>query len=305
MNIKLKEVLAKAALFGATLIWGSSFFIMKNTVSEIETFYLLAFRFSVATIVLGLIFHKKLKLLDKGYIIKGSIMGFLLFCAYTFQTFGIQRTTPGKNAFLTTVYCVIVPFLYWAYARKKPKVNHILASFICIIGIALISLDQSLTMGVGDSLTLVGGLFYAMHIVAVASFSKNRDIFLLTVIQFLSAALLGWVFGLGFNNFPQTISQETVTSLIYLCFFATTIALFLQNLGQKYTHASTASIILSFESVFGVLFSVIFYHEKMTLRLVIGFAFIFMAIIASELNIEFFKKSKKESVAKDYIREEA
>ena len=104
----------------ATIIWGSSFVVMKSSVDVLPTFWLLAIRFSFAALVLSLVFWKRWKVLDRQYLIGGAIMGFCLFVAYAFQTFGLARTTPGKNAFLTAVYCVIVPFLYWVIAKRRP-----------------------------------------------------------------------------------------------------------------------------------------------------------------------------------------
>jgi len=293
MDTKTRGFFAKMALFGATLIWGSSFVAMKNTLDDVPAFYLLAFRFSIAAVILSLVFVKSFKAFNKDYLIKGSVLGALLFCAYSFQTIGLKFTTPGKNAFLTAVYCVMVPFLHWGFSKRRPDAYNISASIICVIGIGLVSLNEGLTMGIGDGLTLVCGLFYALHIIAVSSFSQGRDIFLLTIIQFASSALLGWIFGLGFNSFPQSISEGSVFSLLYLSVLATAVALLFQNVGQKYTHPSTAGIILSLESVFGVLFSIILYHEVLTPKTLIGFVLIFIAVLVSETKLEFFKRNKQ------------
>ena len=121
----------------ATIIWGSSFVVMKNSVDVLPTFWLLAIRFSFAALVLALVFWKRWKVLDKHYLIGGTVMGLCLFVAYAFQTFGLARTTPGKNAFLTAVYCVIVPFLYWIIARRRPDRFNVIAALLCIAGIGL------------------------------------------------------------------------------------------------------------------------------------------------------------------------
>lgn len=289
MNSHKKTVLSKAALFGATLIWGSSFVIMKNTVTVIPVFYLLTIRFFTGAAVLALICIKNLKQLNKDYLIKGGIMGFLLFSAYVAQTFGLKDTTPGKNAFLTAVYCVMVPFFYWFAAKERPNRYHIAASLVCILGIGLVSLNGGFSIRLGDLLTLVGGVFYALHIVYATIFSQKRDVLLLTLVQFATASLLGGILGLSFETFPGRIDASSVWSLVYLCFFATTLALLIQNIGQKYTPPSTASIILSLESVFGVLFSIVLYHEKISAKTATGFALIFTAILISETRLSFLK----------------
>ena len=92
------QKLAKPLIVLATLIWGSSFVVMKDTLSALPTFYLLAFRFTGAALVLGLVFWKRWRVCDRQYLLGGTVMGFCLFTAYTFQTFGLERTTSGKNA---------------------------------------------------------------------------------------------------------------------------------------------------------------------------------------------------------------
>ena len=284
MENKAEGMLAKTALFSAALIWGSSFFIMKSTLDNIPVYYLLTLRFATAAIILALIFIKRLRLFNFDYLLKGSVMGFFLFCAYIFQTFGLLYTTPGKNAFLTAGYCIIVPFLSWLTSGIRPGIHNVLSAIICVAGIGFVSLNETLSIGAGDALTLVCAFFYAAHIVAVARFSHAHDIFLLTIIQFASAAVLSSVCALLFDTFRQSIPSASLYSLLYLCLFATALALLLQNLGQKYTETSTAAIILSLEAVFAVLFSIVFYQETLTLRIALGFALIFGAVIISQLN---------------------
>ena len=288
--MKSNGILPKLALFSATLICGSSFFIMKNTLDSIPVFYLLAIRFTAAAVILALFFFKRLqKYFSKDILIRGSILGAFLFLAYVSQTIGLTTTTPGKNAFLTTAYCMIVPFLYWGYTKVRPDVYNISAAVICVAGIGLISLDGNFNMSIGDALSLLSGLFYALHIVAVAGFSKKADIFVLTILQFAFAAGYSWICALIFDQPPTAFSPNSILSLVYLCVFATTLALLLQNIGQKHTHAATASIILSLESVFGVLFSILFYHETLTLKIAVGFLLIFIAVLISETKLEFLR----------------
>lgn len=195
---KESSVLARFAsplLILATIIWGSSFVVMKSSVDVLPTFWLLAIRFSFAALVLAVVFIRRWKVLDKQYLIGGTVMGFCLFLAYTFQTFGLEQTTSGKNAFFTAVYCVIVPFLYWFIAKRRPDRFNLIAAFLCIGGIALVSItgDNASAFNMGDVLTLIGGFFFAAHIVAVSRYSEGRDIFILTTLQFASFALFSWL----------------------------------------------------------------------------------------------------------------
>ncbi len=294
MNMKL---LAKPMLFAAALIWGTSFFIMKNALDALPVYFLLAIRFTAGAVLLALFFWKKWKNFTPDYLWRGAIIGGCLFLAYTIQTFGLSMTTPSKNAFLTAVYCVIVPFLTWAVVKKKPDRWNILAAVLCVSGVGLVSLTEELTINPGDLLTLVCALFYAAHIVSVEKFAAGKDIYIITVFQFAFAALYAWILGFVTQTFPsQAFTRpEVVLPLVYLCVMATAVALLFQNVGQIYSDPSSAAVILSLESVFGVISSVIFYGDPVTVRLVIGFVLIFIAVVCSETKFSFLRRKATSS----------
>lgn len=286
------SVLSKLALLTASLIWGSSFFVMKNSVDVFPVFALLAIRFTIGCVLLCLIFFKRLKSIHVKTLGRGALLGFLLFAAYTLQTLGLVETTPGKNAFLTAIYCIVVPFLFWMVTKKRPDIYNCLAGVLCLGGIGLVSLTGGFSIGMGDALTMAGGIIYAVHIVVVARVSQDEDPVLLTLLQFGAAAVCCWAVSLPTETFPGDIPAASWYGLLYLAVFATTGALLMQNVGQKYTHPAAASILLSLESVFGVAFSMIFYGEKLTLRLTAGFLLIFISVIVSETKLGFFKKPR-------------
>ena len=287
-----KSLWGRAALLSAALICGSSFFIMKNAVDAIPVYLLLAIRFTAGFVLLGLIFCRRLRRLTGRTILRGAVLGMLLFLAYTVQTWGLTGTTPGKNAFLTAVYCVLVPFISWMVFRRRPTGWNWLAAVMCLGGIGLVSLDGDLSMNAGDALTLVGGVIYAVHMVAVGRFGEQDDPVLLTMVQFGMAAACSWGCSLATERMPSPFPQDAWEEIIYLAVFATTVAMLLQNVGQSVTPAASAAILLSLESVFGVLFSVIFYHEGVTVRLVAGFALIFLAVVASETQFRFLRRER-------------
>lgn len=294
----LSPRLGRVALFAAALIWGSSFFVMKDAVSGIPVFLLLAIRFTVGCGLLSAIFWKKWKQCSPRLLLHGAVVGVLLFAAYTAQTYGLKGTTPGKNAFLTAVYCVLVPFVNWLLLRRRPTGWNWIAAVMCLGGIGLVSLDGTLSMNRGDALTLLGGVFYALHLVAVSRFGEEDDAVLLTIVQFGVSAICCWGCTAMFETIP-VFPQNAWVELIYLAVFATAIALLLQNVGQSVTPVAQASILLSLESVFGVLFSVVCYGETVTLRLVLGFLLIFLAVIASETQFSFLKRKRPQNIKTD------
>ena len=155
-----KELTGKLMLLGSALIWGSSFVIMKNAVDFLTPHILLSIRFILSTLFMSVLFFRQLKTVRLADLPGGFFAGLALFCAFTVQTFGLRLTSPGKNAFLTAVYCTIVPFLSWIWLKKKPDKYQWLAALLCFIGVGLVSLDSSLNMKLGDIYTLIGGFLF-------------------------------------------------------------------------------------------------------------------------------------------------
>lgn len=292
MSEALLKKAARPLIVVATLIWGSTFFIMKDTLDDVDLMFLLAFRFTFAAVLLALVFWKRWKGIDPSYWWRGGLMGVFLFAAYAVQNYGLMDTTPGKNAFFTAVYCVIVPFLYWAVDRSRPDKFNVLAAALCVAGIGFVSWDGGLALSMGDLMTLCGGFLFACHIVAVSKFSQGRDIFILTVIQFAATALCCWVGTALTGGFPSGgLPAQAWGVLLYLAVAATALALLFQNIGQKYTDPSSAAVLLALEAPFGVAFSVLFTEESPTPFMYFGFALIFVAVVCSETKFDFLRRS--------------
>ena len=281
--------LGRASLLGATLIWGSSFIILNSTLDSVPTLWVLALRFTGAALLMALMGWKELRQLDRQYLKKGAVLGTALFAAYTLQTFGLEYTTPGKNAFLTATYCVLVPFMWWAFTKKRPDAYNLGAALVCIIGMAMVSLDGDLSLGLGDGLTICCGIFYALHIILTSRAVEGRSPVLLSMVQFAVAGLWCWVTAPMVSAFPTGVPASAWWSIAYLCFMCTGICFLLQTIGQKHTTPQTASIILTLESVFGTLLSVIFYHEQLSLKTLTGFVLIFIAVLISETKLSFIR----------------
>ena len=294
MSENTLKKLAKPMIVLATLIWGSTFFILKDTLDDVDLMFLLAFRFTLAAALLALVFWRHWRGVDRSYWWRGGVLGALMFAAYAVQNYGLMDTTPGKNAFFTAVYCVIVPFLYWAMDRRRPSRWNVLAALLCVAGIGFVSWDGGLALSAGDLLTLLGGFLYACHIAAVAKFSQGRDIFPLTVIQFGATALCCWAGTLFTRGIPvDGLPPQAWWVLLYLAVAATSVALLFQNVGQKYTDPSSAALLLALEAPFGVAFSVLFGAESPAPLMYLGFFLIFLAIVCSETQFKFLRRTVK------------
>ncbi len=272
----------------ATIIWGFSFVVMKDVVAVLPPAWLLGFRFSAAGLILLAFLWKRVRrAFSRRVLGAGALLGVFDFAAFWTQTIGLEHTTPGINAFLTATYCVIVPFLWWIIAHRRPTVFNIGAAVLAVAGIWLVSVSaggEALALGFGEGMTLLCALLFAVHIVFVSKFSRAHDVLVLTVFQFLTEGLLGFLVGVGLETLPPTaqVTPSIIGGMAFLVVFASIVAFGIQNVSLAYVPPAQASLFLSLESVFGVVFSVLLYGERLAARLVLGFALIFIAIIVSE-----------------------
>ena len=303
---KKMNFIGQLLLFLATLVWGTSFIVLKETIEQVPSFYVIAIRFIIAGGILSLIFIKKLRAGNRKTFLKGVILGLLLFSAYLTQTLGLENTTAGRNAFITGSYCVMCPFIVWVIYKKRPKIVNLVSAVLCIVGLALVSLSGDDGVGenlfLGDSLTLIGAFFFALQIVAIDKFQKDGENSVsLLCYELLTVgvlfAILTLIFDLptgGIEVFSLTLDQ--MVRIGYLCLVCTLFAQFAQMFGQKYTTPNQTSIILTLEAVFGVVFAVILGGEKLTATLIIGFIVIFISVLISEVDVDYnklFRKNKE------------
>lgn len=304
----------KVLLIAATAIWGCSFVVMKGVLEVFPPALLLGIRFTMAGLILLIVLRKRVReSLSLQVVGIGALLAVFDFSAFLAQTAGLQHTTAGINAFLTATYCVIVPFVWWLVSRKRPSACNTIAAFIALIGIWLVAVTSSgsaFTLGIGEGLTEIGAVLFAMHLVLVARFAGNRDALVLTVFQFLFEGLFGLTLGGCFETAPalSLITPEIIGQMAFLIVFASVIAFGIQNVSLAHVPPAQVSLFLSLESVFGVIFSVLLTGEVVTARLLIGFALIFGAILMNELLaprlsrkrvraiVSFKRKKRKEGV---------
>ena len=286
-NDKKKELLACCGLIFVTFCWGVGFVFVKSTVEVMPPLYLLGFRFTIAGVILATFFFKKLVRSGRLLIRHGIIIGVSLFLAMLFQTYGCKYTTAGKNAFLTTVYVILVPFLHFIVNKVRPRVRYIIAAVIGFTGIGFISLNESLTIESGDWMTLVCGFFYAVQIILIARYAANDDPILIAIWEFLFTGILSFVIGFFYDGPFSTamLTRDTVAGLVFLVLFATICGFGLQVVCQKYAPPAPAAIIMGMESVFGALASYFYLHEVMTPKMIVGCAMMIFAMIMVEIDI--------------------
>ena len=280
-----RELMADAILVLTAMIWGTGFVVMKNTLDTVPPGAIIAIRYTIASMLTALMFRKHLMGLTREDVRRGAVVGGLLAGAYIVQTIGLSMTTAGKNAFLTTVYVLLVPFGCYLVFRQKLSRKNFIAAAMMLAGIGCLSLDgESGGLNLGDLMTLCCGVLFAAHIMAVERCQEKTNTYALIVLQFAFAAAFAFVYAMIFERGMELdVNMGTVGGLLYLSVFSTTIAMSLQNIGQSMAPASHAAILLSLESVFGALASWLLLGETLTTTMLLGFAIIFMALVVNSM----------------------
>ncbi len=303
MDDKLQKrvLLADFSLLIVAFIWGGGFIAGKVALQSITPFYVLSFRFLLSGLIIGSIFFKKIKTVDKKTLISGLLLGCLLFVGQSLQTIGLNYTTAGKQSFLVATYTIFVPFISWYFNKKKPTIYSVISGLLTIIGIGFLSLQDTFNLSFGDTLTLLYAVVFAIQVVLIGLYVKDIDPISLTSIQLMVAGILSLISALLFEPNLNYFNTNTLLSIVYLILLNTTIAFLVQNTAQKYTSDTHASIIVSLQSLFGSLLSVLLLGEIFTKNMVIGCIFISIAVVMSKYGDKLFNVKHILSKFKNYI----
>lgn len=287
----MKKYIGDGMLLVTAFVWGSGFVVTAIALEHLTPFQVMAGRFLLGTIILSILFGYKFKSLTKSVIWKGIILGIFLYTGFVLQTYGLEYTTPSKNAFLTAINVIIVPLIGFLIYKKQIDRHELIGAFLTVIGIGFLSLQDSFTINLGDFLTILCAFAFAFDIYYTNVFVQKEDAIALTIIQFMTTMLLSFLGMLIVGEIPNSINKEAIYSIIYLGVFSTTLAYAFQNIGHKYTSATRAAIILSLEAFFGTLLSVLILKEILTTRMIIGAVLIMAAILIAELKPALRKKA--------------
>ena len=294
----MKKYSADLGLLLVGFIWGTGFIASKIGLDDgLSPYYMMFLRAVFASILLTVIFFGEIKNIRKREVIAGILLGTFLYLGFAFQTVGLSYTTASKNAFLTAINVVIVPYLYWMFYKKRPDIFSILAALLCLSGIGLLSLTGgAMGLNKGDILTAICAVFFACHITFTGILSKKVDAVRLNLLQMYTMTALALLTCLFNKNLVINLTMTQFLATLYLGIFSTGICFLLQTTCQQYTTPSRASILLCTESLFAPILSVLILHEVLTFKAIIGAGLILLSVLVSETKLG-FGRNKKEVTA--------
>lgn len=307
----LKKIISPTLLVLAAMIWGFAFSAQKAA-EAVPVFTTGVTRSLFATVFLTItvllfdkinhtgrcLFSKEKKIdLNKYEIIGGGICGVVLAMATFFQQTGINAgTDAGKASFITALYVVLVP-VYALAMKKKAPLNVWISIAIAVVGFYLLCITDEFTMVKSDVFVLICSLIFPAHILAIDYFSPKCDGIRMSLVQFFACTLTNLVLALILERGTEISTViDAMLPLIFLGIGSSGIAYTLQIIGQKGVNPAAASILMSLESVFGVIGSAILLREQMSGREYLGCAIVFIAVLLSQIDFKLIFRRKEKNI---------
>lgn len=283
-------------LIFVTLLWGATFVIVKEALNDISSMAFIAIRFIISAIILFPFILKKQY--EKETVIAGVLLGVLLFMGFATQTVGLKFTSATKSGFLTGSAVIMVPLLQILIEKRPPTRGVIVGTILVLIGISFLSSggtsifslfkDISTNFNLGDGLTLICALFFALYIIYLDIKTSKYDFWVLLFLQILTTAILSIVFLFIFSfaeieSIRVNVNSNLIIAILYTSIFATLITTALQTKYQKNVTPAKAGIIFSFEPIFAAVFAFFILGEKITNFGYLGASLIILGLLVSEL----------------------
>ena len=301
LNSKYK---AEVILIFITLLWGATFVIVKEALNDISSMAFVAVRFLIASIILLPFILKKNITKENSY--AGIMLGILLFLGFAAQTVGLKYTSATKSGFLTGTAVIMIPLLQVVIEKRPPTKGVIIGTIIVLIGISFLSSggssilnlfsDIGSNFNLGDGLTIICALFFALYIIYLDIKSVKYDFWVLLFLQIITTAILSIIFLFlfsftGIETIRVNLSNNLIMAVLYTAIFATLITTALQTKYQKNVTPAKAGIIFSFEPIFAAIFAFFILGEKITNFGYLGSVLIILGLLVSELYENFILKN--------------
>ena len=281
VQTKREEWLAIAALFFATLAWGSTFVLVKDGISKMPLLDLMAWRWLIASVVLIAIRPRVLRA-DRTTMLRGAAIGAITFIGYVTQTIGLQTVSASVSGFITGMFVVFTPLFGWLFLRERLTGGVWLSVVLAVVGLGFLSL-RGWSVGAGELWTLAGAAMWALQILLLALWATRENAATLATMQLSTTAVLFLVTGTVDGGLEMPPSTDVWIAIWVLAIFGSVFAFTLQAWGQSHLDATRAAVIFTFEPVFASVFGVWFGGDQITTRFLIGAGFILVAMLVSEL----------------------
>ncbi len=287
MNKRLK---ADLALGFCSLVWGATFVLVKGALTDASVFAFMAARFSLAAVLMALLFRSSVRTLTRAEIWAGAQIGFFMFAGYALQTRGLLDTTPSKAAFITGFSVVLVPVLMAVYWKRRTNLWVWAGALASLGGLFYLTVPASglARLNIGDVLVFGCAVMFALHIILVGRYSPHHSVGALSFLQVATTAALTLLAvplaAAARWETPRMVwTRSLVFAVLVTAVFATAAAFSIQVWAQRHTSAAHTAILFSLEPVFAGLTSFMVMRERLSARALLGAGLILFGILLAEL----------------------
>lgn len=281
-----KQLKADLMLLIVTIFWGASYLLTKVGLNNLEPFNLTALRFVIAFCASALVFYKHILKLDMKTVKYAFVLALILFGVFISMTFGLEFTSATNAGFLASLTVVFIPIISGLFMNQKIEKKLIICVCFAIVGIALLTLNNELSINTGDILIIICALLFAVHVIVTGIYTQNVDSINLSVLQLGFAGL----FSLGFSLFTETIKLPNTNiswfAVLFLSILCTAVGYIIQTIAQQYTSATHTGLIFSLEPVFSAILAYIFLGEVLPLKGYIGGVILLSSVLIAEINFK-------------------
>jgi drug/metabolite transporter (DMT)-like permease len=294
----MRKYFPETMLMMNTLIWGATFVIIKSALMDVSPLLFISLRFFTATLILLPFAFKIFRNINRQIFRDGVFLGLLYFIGFTTQTVGLKYTTATKSAFITGTFIIFTPVFQVLIEKRPPAKRVLLGILLALTGLIFLTSKGDSLLGVfseisesfniGDFLTLLCALFFALYLVYLDIITKRNDYKPLVFLQIAVTGILGLLFLFLFNGWEiETIefsfSSSLLFAVLYTSIFATVLTTTIQTKYQKFVTPSVAGIIFSFEPIFAAVFAFFVLNEKISNFGLVGCVLIFAGLLVSEV----------------------
>jgi len=274
-------MIASVAFVGVTAVWGYTFLVVQDAIAHIAVMDFLAWRFIVASIVMIALRPTCLRNVTRLELLRGIGLGTVLGLGYIVQTYGLRYTSAATSGFITGMFVVLAPVMSWILLRRKTNRNTWMIVALATVGLALLSFN-GWSIGIGELLTLVCAVFFAVHIVGLGEWSSEYKPYSLALLQIATVAVISLIAathkGITVPSDPGVWKAVMITGIL-----ATAVAFFVQTWVQSLISPTRAAVIMTMEPVFAGLFAIVLGGDQLTLRTLGGAACILAAMLIINL----------------------
>ena len=281
----------------ATGFWGVSNCLTAICLRELQPLTLNAFRFLTAFLVLGAVFHKRIARASRETLKYSLLIGLSLVMVYVGATYGVLYTSVSNAGFIGAMTVLFTPVFEFILYHKRPGKRFSFSLLLCLIGIALLTLNETLQPALGDIICLLVPTFYAVDLMLTekAVAEPEVDPIALGVCELIVVGVVMLALSLVLETPTLPATPGVWASALFLGIFCSGICFIIQSVEQQFTTASHAGLIFTLEPVFSAVFAFFLLGERLGVKGYIGASLMLLSLVLMELDLPMlFRRDKKE-----------